>query len=481
MKVGSASGSSAGDTRAELPILTILFICCMIFGSTLYAQEIPETKLPAAEEPAAEVKADPAITEGAAVDVTSRLEEILKKNSKCLRCHNRDKSKLTEDGEQMSIQVHREDYLTSAHGEVSCTSCHRAIGNRKHPSKSTNITISSERDYSVELNENCRNCHRQKYTEYKGSVHAAMIAQGSEKAPLCTDCHSAHAVQSMQDYQAETGKPCKNCHENIFRAYSDSVHGQARIDGNTIRDTHIQSPICADCHKSHEVTALAIGDVLRTTCIGCHENVTLLHSQWLPNSGTHLDIVSCAVCHAPFAKRKFDLHLYDNVAKVPVAQQEGQESLQQQLQAIADEGGTEDPLEIWKARGGFDGQGQAADISLRSRMEVMSGVAAHQIANKSFAVRTCNSCHESGSRQAQNVTVSVTQPDGRRASFEADRQVLDSVGAVESISDFYALGGNPNKLLDYLLLLALFSGIAIPVGHYTLGKMIKEKLEKGEQ
>jgi hypothetical protein len=475
MKVAIADGS-AGKSNAEPFIFAILLFCCLIFSSNLYAQEVPEE-----EQAKADSKAEPATEKAPPVDVTSRLEEILKQNDKCMRCHKRDRTKPTEDGGEMSLQVHREDYLASAHAEVSCTSCHRAIGNKKHPSKSTNVSISSQRDYSVEMNRNCRKCHIKKYKEYQGSVHAAMISQGSDKAPLCTDCHSAHEVETMDDYKAETGKPCKNCHENIFNAYTDSVHGQARINGNTIRDTHIQSPICADCHQSHGVTALAIGDVLRTTCIGCHENVTLLHNQWLPNSGTHLDIVSCAVCHAPFAKQKFDLHLYDNVANVPVAQKEGEASLQEQLQAIASEGGDGDPLEIWKERAGFGQPGQSTDISLRSRMEVMSGVAAHQIANKSFAVRTCDSCHEPGSRQAQNVTVSYTQPDGRRGTFEANREVLSNVGAIESISDFYALGGNPNKLLDYLLLLALFAGIAIPVGHFTMGKMIKEHLDRGEQ
>lgn len=469
MKVGSKAGNSARKKRAELPFFIPLFVCCMIFCGTLYAQEVP-----AAEENAK------AVTEDAQVDVTSRREEILEKNSKCLRCHNREKTKLLEDGENMSIQVHREDYMSSAHGEVSCTSCHVAIGKRRHPSSSTNITINSEREYSVEMNETCRKCHREKYKQYKGSVHAAMVAQGSNKAPVCTSCHSAHAVKTMEHYQAVTDLPCKKCHENIYNAYTASVHGQARINGNTIRDAHIQSPICSDCHKSHEITALEIGDTLRATCIGCHENVMLLHTQWLPNAGTHLDIVSCAVCHAPFAKRKIDLHLYDNVTKAPVTQKEGEEPLQQQIQDIANEGGSGDPLEIWKQRTGTGQAGQAKDISLRSRMEVMSGVAAHQIANKSFAVRTCDSCHEPGSRKRQNVTLSIPQPDGRRQSFEADRDALGNVAAVDSISDFYALGGIKNKLLDYMVLLSLIAGFAIPIGHYTLGKMIKEKMDRGE-
>ncbi len=482
----------SGGMRAVLPVLTACILCCMVFSSVSFAQTTEQAPAPepvaagTAEaeegaEPEAAQSANLEAEDSAAEKAAARLAEKLKQNNKCLKCHNKEKTKQLEDGSEMSLQVHGEAYISSAHGEVACTSCHTAIGNRKHPSKSTNIDIDNERDYSVELNESCRKCHRQKYTQYKGSVHSALVAQGNPKAPVCTSCHNAHAPVSMADYQAETGLPCKNCHESIFNAYAASVHGQARINGNTIRDSHIQAPICSDCHHSHEVTALAIGDVLRTTCIACHENVTLLHNQWLPNAGTHLDIVSCAVCHAPFAQRKFDIHLYDNVAKVPLALQEGDGSIQEQLQAIVDEGGTADPLEIWKERGGLGADGEVLDISLRSRMEVMSGVAAHQIASKSFAVRTCESCHEPGWRKKQNVTLSITTPDGRRQSIEADREVLSSVEGINSISDFYELGGNPSKFLDILVLLSLAAGIAVPVGHFTLGKMIKEYMARGER
>jgi hypothetical protein len=442
----------------------------MVFSSVVYALPTAETSSKSAE-----------ITDTPA-DVDSELEAIQKNNRKCLNCHKREKSKLLEDGEEMSLQINAGDFTGSAHGKQSCVSCHEAIGKIKHPSKATNISISNQRDFSVEINLSCRPCHAKNFTLYEDSIHASMVRQGSKKAPVCTSCHSAHAAETMADFQPEKGFPCKNCHENIFNAYSQSVHGEGRINGNSIRDSHIQAPICADCHHAHEISALAIGDTLRSTCLGCHENVVLLHSQWLPNSGAHLDIVSCAVCHAPFAKRKFDLHLYDNVSQVPVAQQEGDESLQRQLQATEEADGSVDPLDFKRVVEESSGsKGQPTDISLRSRMEVRSGVAAHQIASKSYALRTCDSCHEAGSRQRQDVTVSFTQPDGRRQSFAADREALSSVKAVDTISDFYALGGNPNKLLDILLLLSLASGIAIPVGHFTLGKMIKEKIARGEQ
>jgi hypothetical protein len=451
-----------------LTAVSILISFCLVFSGALYADTTVE--------PGAETVLGEAVT----ADATAELEAILKKNSKCLRCHTKDRSKTLEDGTELSLKVHKEDYLTSAHGEVACIGCHEAIGSRKHPSKKTNITIATQREYSLELNSSCRNCHDKKFTQYEGSIHSSLVGQGSEKAPMCTDCHSAHAIESMTVYQPDTGFPCKKCHENIFTAYRESVHGSARLTGNVLRDEHIQAPICSDCHSSHQVTAVEIGDTLRSECFGCHENVPLLHNQWLPNAGKHLDIVSCAVCHAPFAKHKFDLHFFDSSTQAPVGQMEAYEMFQQQLQELEDEGGTVDPLAVWKLI--EEGNEQVpSNISLRGRLEVKSGVWAHQIAPKSFAVRTCDSCHLEGHRERMGITMSVPQQDGRVQSFETDREALSSVSGIESMSDFYALGGNTNKLLDIMFLLSLAAGFAVPIGHFTLGRMIKEKIDKGEQ
>ena len=159
---------------------------------------------------------------------------------------------------------------------------------------------------------------------------------------------------------------------------------------------------------------------------------------------------------------------------------EAYEMFQQQLQELEDEGGTVDPLAVWKLI--EEGNEQVpSNISLRGRLEVKSGVWAHQIAPKSFAVRTCDSCHLEGHRERMGITMSVPQQDGLVQRFETDREALSTVGGIESMSDFYALGGNTNKLLDIMFLLSLAAGFAVPIGHFTLGRMIKEKIDKGEQ
>lgn len=465
MPARKSSGSAGKRERPAWFVLTALVLYCMLFWGVSIAQEV-KTNPP---ETAAAATADP----------DTELEQVLKQNNRCLRCHTRERTKTMENGEELSLQIQREEFDHSAHREVACTSCHEAIGNRKHPSSKTNISIPSQRDFALEMNGSCRKCHAANYALFEGSIHSSMIARGSEKAPLCSDCHSAHAIETMSVYQAETGMPCKRCHDDVFTAYRESVHGSARLTGNVIRDEHIQAPICSDCHSSHEVAAIEIGDVLRGECLGCHENVPLLHSQWLPNAELHLDIVSCAVCHSPFAKHRFDFHFFDNQTKKPVGLDESLEEFEQQFEALKDQDGAIDPLAVWKL---IEENNRAAgsDVTLRGRLEVKSGIWAHQIAPKSFAVRTCDSCHLAGHRQRMGITVSVPEQGGKVRSFETDRESLGTVTDIKTMADFYELGGNRNKLLDIMFLMALAAGIMIPVGHFTLGRMIREKLDRRE-
>jgi hypothetical protein len=478
MMARTAVGNLASSVGGALPALIVF--CFIMFSGALYAEPQAEAETSPAVDIVSDAETTTAAPEEAPQVVDAELEAILKKNNRCIRCHSRDKSKTLDNGEELSLKIHGDDYIGSAHGEIACVSCHEAIGNRRHPSKKTNIDIASKRAYSLEMNQSCRNCHDKKFTQYDGSIHASLVAQGSNDAPICTDCHSAHSIERMRDFRAETGYPCKKCHENIYTAYSASVHGSARLTGNVIRDENFQAPICSDCHNSHGVAAVEIGDTLRSQCFGCHENVSMLHSQWLPNSGKHLDIVSCAVCHAPFAKHRFDLHFYDNATETPVGYEEGHEKFEQQLKLMEEEEGVVDPLAVWKLIEEST-KDTPSNISLRGRLEVSSGIWAHQIAPKSFAVRTCDSCHLPGHRQRMGVTVSVPQEGGTVRKFETGNVDLSSVGTDDSTSKFFGFRSIQSKFLDIMALLAFIAGIAIPIGHYTLGQMIKEKVAMGEE
>lgn len=402
-------------------------------------------------------------------------EEISNPDLKCLKCHSRNLTKKLEDGESMSLKVAVDEFAESVHSVIGCTGCHRDVGKGKHPSRQP---ISSARNYSVRHNQTCQQCHRTKALAYEGSIHASLVAGGDDDAPLCSDCHKAHAVQSMAVYEPVTGEPCKTCHEAIYDAYAESVHGLARANGNTIRENHIQAPICADCHQAHDVNAVAAADHLRTTCLNCHDGAAVAHEQWLPNAGMHMESVSCAACHSPMAERRIDLQLYDKPDKVPVGLGDKHGAVSEKLAEIDAEGDGLDPVELWKLVRRTSEDGKATDVILRGRMEVSTGIEAHKVASRAQAVRSCESCHDSGSGAFENVTVSISRPDGRKQRVEADREILSSAISVDSVGGFYAPGGTRIKLLDGLLALAVLGALAVPVGHITLGKILRKKKER---
>ena len=121
---------------------------------------------------------------------------------------------------------------------------------------------------------------------------------------------------------------------------------------------------------------------------------------------------------------------------------------------------------------------QVNDVSLSVRLEASSGVDAHRLADKLQAVRSCDNCHQKGAEAFQNVTVSITSEDGRRQHFAADKEILDSLGSVETVNDFYTIGGTRIPLLDILVVLSLCAGIAVPVGHFGLGRILRKKAAK---
>jgi hypothetical protein len=395
-------------------------------------------------------------------------------DARCVKCHSRGLKKKLEDGEVLSLKVDAEAFGTSVHSVIGCTGCHRDVAKGRHPSRQP---IESRRSYSFEKNETCRQCHRAKYEAYDGSIHANLVRAGSDKAPLCSDCHSAHAIQRHETYDRDSGEPCSKCHTDIFTAYEESVHGTARREGNRIRADHFESPVCADCHSAHDISAVASTGYLVSTCMSCHEVAELAHEQWLPNAPMHMKSVGCSACHAPDAGLRVDLQLWDQVNQQAVGAEERYAPLRATLAEIGNEDGGISSLDLWKLIRLTKADGENIDVRLRGRLEVATGMDAHRLQDSGQATRTCENCHDGDSVAFDKVTVSITRADGRKERFEADKAVLSSVLSVDSISGFYAPGGTRIKLLDYLLVLAVLGGLAVPVVHVSLGKIIRRKMK----
>ena len=50
--------------------------------------------------------------------------------------------------------------------------------------------------------------------------------------------------------------------------------------------------------------------------------------------------------------------------------------------------------------------------------------------------------------------------------------------SVESLREFYAVGGTRSVLLDILLILAVLAGVSVPIGHQILKRIVKKQLER---
>jgi len=387
---------------------------------------------------------------------------LSKPSQQCLGCHSaKGLEKKLANGETLSLHVEGSEFARSVHNMIGCAVCHADTTLENHPPVKTKIA--GAREYSLTLAKVCHTCHADKLKLYEGSIHAALVREGNPIAPICTDCHSPHAVLPQAAYDEASGAPCSRCHNPVFDAYAGSVHGEARKKGR------MDAPVCSSCHNTHDPRAGGNEDALRNACLGCHPRALPAHREWLPNAERHLHTVSCAACHAPGAKRKIDLRLYDSAAQKRIAEKEGVPQFELRARAIDTEGKGLDVNELQKLLGEINRDGTEGRAILRGRLEVDSGIEAHRLAGKTRAVGQCEGCHRAGSAPFQKVTISIAGVDGRPVRYDARQEVLNSANSVESIGGFYVIGGTRIGLLDVLVVLSLLIGVGVPVVHLALG------------
>ena len=395
-------------------------------------------------------------------------------DKQCLGCHSSEKLvKKLPNGEMLSLHVAGPAFAESVHNAIGCASCHADVALKSHPPAKRKIA--STREYSVARIEVCRQCHEDQFKQYEGSIHAALLRDGNPIAPVCTDCHAPHSVRPKADHASIAEVPCRKCHDAVFSAYAGSVHGQARSKpGNT------NAPLCADCHRAHDVTAATAGDRLKTACLGCHQDTLLAHKAWLPNTERHLEAVSCPACHVPGAQRRVDLRLYDSVAQERTSEKQGVPQFESRARAADAKGVGLDAMALQSLLREFNRDGASSKTTLRGRLELRNGVEAHQLSGKSKAIRNCDGCHREGADPFQSVSVSIVGPDGRPLRHDANKEVLNSAISVDSVGGFYAIGGTRIKLLDVLLVLAVLSGVGVPLGHMTLKWLFRKYRTAGD-
>jgi hypothetical protein len=180
-------------------------------------------------------------------------------------------------------------YMDSIHGRAvarsgllvaaNCSSCHGSheIQPKKEPESKVN---------RKNIAATCGACHAGILAGYFQGVHGRAMQAGNLKAPVCSDCHTAHQITRVdsEPWQLDLIRECGTCHEESIRTYRDTLHGQITALGFT------RVARCADCHGSHEILAAAdpqssVSPANRVkTCQKCHPQATASFARFSPHA-----------------------------------------------------------------------------------------------------------------------------------------------------------------------------------------------------
>ncbi len=193
-------------------------------------------------------------------------------NLTCLvNCHDDPELGMTfPNGDELSLYRDTETYRASVHGErLDCVDCHQRHVDYPHPE----VLARSRRDYAWAEYEACKRCHLENYTLTLDSMHFEALAEGDNEAAICTDCHTAHTVASIEESRIEIPSMCSSCHQEIYESYAESVHGAA------LREENPDVPDCIVCHGVHNIGSATTASFRRGSvdlCAECHSNKALM-------------------------------------------------------------------------------------------------------------------------------------------------------------------------------------------------------------
>lgn len=193
-------------------------------------------------------------------------------DDECLDCHAELEGQFIElaNGDHLPVWVDRDGFHGSVHGDdIECTACHPSVGDYPHAP----VTAQSARDYQVQAAETCRTCHFKHAAAVEDSIHYERRLTGLPEAPTCVDCHGSHYVPVADTPRIAAVEVCGDCHEDQEKEWRGSIHGEAVLKGDP------DAPVCADCHDAHAVrdpntpTAHAAS---YEVCAKCHANQELM-------------------------------------------------------------------------------------------------------------------------------------------------------------------------------------------------------------
>jgi predicted CXXCH cytochrome family protein len=251
-----------------------------------------------------------ALVAGVPARAEEQEEEVTKEA--CLACHAMED--FADEGAR-SLVVKQEDYATSLHAALQCTTCHTDATEVPHAERLRKVGP-----------EACAMCHDEVVTAYRASVHGysrtvGLSDVGPSEAAACTSCHgSPHYARRSSDpnspvYPLTLPHTCGACHGdpelakrhgipvvNAYQMYMDSIHGRALT-----RSGLLVSANCSSCHGAHEIRpkedpeSKVFRGNIPSTCGTCHAGITDLYFSGIhgqAHRGGNVEAPVCVDCHS---------------------------------------------------------------------------------------------------------------------------------------------------------------------------------------
>jgi hypothetical protein len=155
-------------------------------------------------------------------------------------------------------------------------------------------------------------------TAYSHSVHGRLTMAGRDSAATCSSCHGNHKIFASNNpaskvYHFNVPQMCGQCHQAITQEFATSVHGVAVARGS------IDSPVCTSCHSEHAIESPTVAtaptapqNVAVETCGRCHASTLLVEKYGMARQRVstfadsfhglslrsgRLSVANCGSCH----------------------------------------------------------------------------------------------------------------------------------------------------------------------------------------
>jgi cytochrome b subunit of formate dehydrogenase len=210
----------------------------------------------------------------------------------CVGCHT--KAAAVEDiedhgdlGKASCEECHEiaEEVAAGAHGwkpapgreQPTCLDCHG------QPHQIAEVADPAAPVHPRNQTKMCGKCHNGDLLRaFSKDVHANLKGDKRDKAPSCGTCHGPHEVLAADllhnaQFKRKLTRTCGSCHEEQWKVYRESIHGQALLEWN-----RAGSASCSDCHGQHGIlppdnpNSRTYKHHVSETCAECHADSRLI-------------------------------------------------------------------------------------------------------------------------------------------------------------------------------------------------------------